>query len=604
MASKKDEKKSPEAPGMKKRTTPKGKEEQKDSPKEEGVVRAPEAPTTAPNAPAKSDGKAPVGGRRVVDPKKAEAEAKKRAEAEKKARKKALRSKPKKSDKGVGSEDPGFRFGDADATMDDFAAMLEGEAGAVPDRRRFDLGDTVEGEVVTVGERYIFVDIGRPDEAIVERGQFEDEEGNLELEVGQRREFYVVGFSDGIELGKELGESDNSMEAVEAAFASGAPISGTVKGTNKGGFEVNVAGVDAFCPISQIELGYTEEPDIHVGNTYTFEVSEIKDDGRTVVVSRTALLERQRQAQREETLERLKVGAEVEGVVTRVAEFGAFVDIGGVEGLVHVSELSHVYHESPTEVGSEGDTVTVQIMNIDEGDKRSDSLRIGLSMKATQDDPWMVVNEKFAVGENIVGTVVRLTTFGAFVEILPGVEGLVHVSEMSRTRHVATPDQVVEVGEEVQVEIQDIDVMRRRISLSMAAAEDDPWKEVNDRFRVGMEVEGTVANIEDFGAFIDLGKGITALLPRSEMNLPSETTPHRKFSNGEAITTRVLNIEPERRRMALTLRDAAEIDHGDKSKKASKSAGGSRSYSDPGTSKKGSLGTLGDLLKARQKDAD
>ncbi len=595
MASKKEEDNKSKSPSVKKRP-PESKLKIKDgeSSAEDGVVRAPEAPTTAPNAPVKGEGSA-KGGRRVVDPKKAEAEAKKKRKAEKKARQKAKKASG-------GGEDMGFSFGDSEATMDDFAAMLDGEGGAVPERRRFEVGDVVDGEVVTIGKRYIFVDIGRPDEAIVDRAQFEDEDGELKLELGERREFYVIGFDGGVELGEQLGDGDNSMEAVETAYASGVPISGTVKATNKGGFEVNVAGVDAFCPISQIELGYTEEPDIHVGNSYSFEVSEIKDDGRSVVVSRTALLERERAAQREKTMENLEVGEEVDGVVTRVADFGAFVDIGGVEGLVHVSELSHTYQENPSEVVQVGDSVTVQVMNIDEGDGTSDSLRIGLSIKAAQVDPWMEVNEKYAVGETILGTVVRLAPFGAFVELLPGVEGLVHVSEMSRTQHVATPDQVVESGEEVQVEIQDIDVMRRRISLSMAAAEDDPWKEVNDRFKIGMEVDGTVANTEDFGAFIDLGKGITALLPRSEMNLPSEVTPHRKYSRGQDVTTRVLNIEPERRRMALTLRAANEIENDGETKKSSKGSGGPSAYSDPGTSKKGSLGTLGDLLKARNKD--
>ncbi len=601
MASEKNDESKDEKPGVKKRTT--YDKLDADEQGDDGVVRAPEAPTKAPNAPIKDDTKSPKG-RRVVDPKEAAKKAREKRKAEKAAKKKARRTTEKEAeeaDEDVDTESMGFRFGDDDATMDDFAALLDGEGGSMPDQTRFDIGDTVEGTVVSIGERYVFVDIGRADEGIVDRAQYEDEEGNLELQMGERREFYVIGFDGGIELGREIGAGDNSMAAVETAYASGVPINGRVTGTNKGGFEVNVAGVEAFCPISHIELGYTDEPDIHVGNSYAFEVQEIKDNGRTVVVSRTALLERERASRREETMKDLEVGAEIDGVITRVADFGAFVDIGGIEGLVHVSELSHTFFDNPSDVVQAGDNVTVQVMNIEEtpDDDRS-PLRIGLSMKEAQPDPWMEVNDKFAIGETIMGTVVRLAPFGAFVEITPGVEGLVHVSEISRTEHVATPHDFVDVGEEVQVEIQDIDLMRRRISLSMAAAQDDPWKKVSERFSVGMEVTGTVANTEDFGAFIDLGDGITALLPRSEMNLPSEVTPHRRFKRAEEVTARILNIEIERRRMALTLREASEIGGDGDDDDKPKSPQGPRSYEDDTGSKKGALGTLGDLLNAKK----
>ena len=620
MSTEKEEKNEPTTPGVKKRK----KEERvkaEEKKQADGVARAPEAPTTAPNAPqkaAEAKDKKKTGGRRVVDPKAAEAAAKKKKAAEKKAKEEALRKskkqttqkpgqkaakKAKKAPRRDDGSTPGMTFGDSDATMDDFAAMLDAGGGvAMPEKRHFDVGDDVEGTVVSIGERYIVVDIGQPDEAMAERSQYENKEGELELEVGDTKTFFVVGFDDAVMLGREIGSGGNALEAIETAHASGMPISGKVTGTNKGGFEVNVGGVDAFCPISQIELGYTEDPQIHVGNTYQFEVSEVREGGRTVVLSRLSLLESQREAARKETLERLEVGTEIDGVVTRVADFGAFVDVGGVEGLVHVSELSHTYFEKPTDVVSQGDNLTVKVLKIEEQD--NGQLRIGLSAKEAQPDPWEQVNEKFAVGETVVGTVVRLATFGAFVELFPGVEGLVHVSEMSRTKHVATPDQVVSTGETVQVEIQDIDLLRKRISLSMAATEDDPWKTIDERFAIGLEVTGTVANTEDFGAFIELSDGITALLPRSEMNLPSEVSPHRKYQPGQDVTARVLNIEPERRRMALTLREESEIDKSaaaERKKKAAAKPSGPRSYTDEGFSG-GGLGTLGDLLKAREKD--
>ncbi len=590
-----DEKKTP---GVKKRTKNDRQEEQADSngaTEEDGVARAPEAPTTAPNAP-KPKQDASSRSRRVVDPTA-------QSDDEDAADETDETDDANEGDDTEEAPQPtGMQFGDTDATMDDFAAMLDGDGGGgMPTRQRFEIGDAVDGEIVEIGKRYIFVDIGQPDEAMADRALFEDEERQLDMDVGDEHQFYVIGFEDGVQLGPELGSGDNSMEAVERAYQSGAPISGTVTATNKGGFEVRVAGVDAFCPISQIELGYTEEPEVHVGNSYQFQVSEIDDDGRTVVLSRTELLEEERARRREKTLENLEVGQQVDGVVTRVADFGAFVDIGGIEGLVHVSEMSHVYFDNPSEVVSTGDNVTVEILDIEEIDDESNPLRISLSMKEAEDDPWLAVNEQFAVGETVMGNIVRLAPFGAFVELVPGVEGLVHVSEMSRTKHVATPRDVVDVGDTVQVEIQDIDLMNKRISLSMAATEDDPWNDITDRYAPGMNVKGTVANIEDFGVFVDLEDGVTALLPRSEMNLPSEVTPHRKFDRGESIEARVLNIEPERQRMALSLKSAEDIGAGGQPPPEKSKSSGPSSYQDSESSG-GSLGTLGDLLKAKKDD--
>lgn len=611
MASKKDETKRAQNPGLKKRPQQAASKPTKEGLKpEEEVVRAPQAPTTAPNAPR---GDAPQGasrGRRVVDPKK---EAQRAIQAKKKRQKEAQKSsgeapkRPRRAEQAKkagpapqAEQVQGLQFGDMGATMDDFAAMLAGEESAQPRRQRFEIGDTVEGTVVSIGSRFIFIDLGGPTEGVADRAQYLDEEGELTLKPGERTEFYVIGFEGGVQLGREISAGHSALEAIETAHAAGLPISGRVTGTNKGGFEVNINGVEAFCPISQIELGFTEDPEIHVGNTYTFEVTEVREGGRTIVVSRTALLERQRAEQREKTLASLEVDAQIEGVVSRVTDFGAFVDLGGIEGLVHVSELSHIYFDKPTDVVNEGDQVTVQILSIEEDERRPGDLRISLSMKEAQPDPWTTVNDQFAVGETVQGKVVRIAPFGAFVEIAPGIEGLVHVSEMSWKKHVATPRDVVELDQQVQVQIQDIDLMRRRISLSMKAAEEDPWEQATNRFAVAMEVTGTVAKTEDFGAFIDLGDGITALLPRSEMNLPKDVTPHRLFSAGQEVTARVLNIEPVRRRMALTLKEASQIDRGAQPKASPESPRGPRSYQDEELSSKGSFGTLGDLLRAKK----
>jgi small subunit ribosomal protein S1 len=495
---------------------------------------------------------------------------------------------PAKSDP---RDSAGMRFADTSATMEDFAALFEAQADAVPARRSFDIGDRVEGEIISIGPRYLFVDLGGRVEGSADVDHYRDEEGQIELEVGQRATFYVLSLKGGIHLGKELARTEGGIEAIETAFESGIPVKGRVLSTNKGGYEVEIHNVRAFCPISQIDLAFTEDPAVHVGQTYAFRVTEVREGGRTVVVSRAAVLREEQEVARKELLANLREGDRLKGKVSRVTDYGAFVDIGGIDGLVHVSELSHVFFDRPTDVVREGDEVETIVLKI-EDQGGSKPLRIGLSIKAAESDPWMAANEKFAVGQKVMGTVVRLMNFGAFVEIDRGLEGLVHVSEMSWDRHVATPSSVVSVGDEVQVEIQDIDILRKRISLSMKGSENDPWRTIEDRYVVGMEVRGTVEKIEDFGAFVTLGKGITALLPKSEMSLEREAVVQRRFSPGMEVTARVLSIEPTRRRMALTLKAAEDIPA---------EAGGAKespatSYQDTGS--KG-FGTLGDLLKKK-----
>ncbi|MGM0558566.1 MAG: S1 RNA-binding domain-containing protein [Myxococcota bacterium] len=483
-------------------------------------------------------------------------------------------------------------------TTQDFEALLAGEAQtAEPQTKSFGAGDQITGEIVAIGEQYIFVAIGSSKaEGMAHRADYETEEGEVEVEVGEEKEFYVLSTGGGdIVLGKKLGGRDGALQAVQTAKDTGVPIEGHVKETNKGGFTVQIGNVEAFCPISQIELGYTDEPSVHVGNTYRFRVKELKDGGRTVVVSRADLLREERKKRAKETMEKLEEGAVLDGTVTRVTDFGAFVDIGGVEGLVHVTELAHSYLDSPSDAVSTGDNVKVKVLNVEHEEGR-DEPKIGLSIKETQKNPWETVNEKFSVGQEVEGEIVRLAPFGAFVEIAPGLDGLVHVSEMSWKEHVKHPRDVVSVGDKIRVEVQDIDQVRERISLSMKAVEGDPWDTAEDRYNVGQEVTGTVENVEDFGAFVRLDSGITALVPRSEMELPSGVTPHRRYEEGAEVTARVLNVDSGERKMALTEKAAADIDQSEqrskpkKSKK--KSSGGSKSFEDSG----GGFGTLGDLL--------
>jgi len=484
---------------------------------------------------------------------------------------------------------------DESATTEDFAEMFE-QSGAEPEQRDYETGDHIEGEIIEIGDRYIFVQLDPQTEGAAKRREFENEEGELEMEFGETREFYVTDVdTDEIYLGEQLEGNQGSIDAIVQAHENGVPVEGKVTGTNKGGFEVEIHGVDAFCPISQIELGFTEDKEAHVGATYRFKVSEVEDGGDTVVVSRAELLQEERAEKAKQTLESLEEGQVVEGIITRTTGFGAFVDLGGVEGLVHISELSHRTFDQASEVVEEGETVEVEILDIELPDDEDDDPRISLSRKSTESDPWATVNEKFAVGESVEGDVVRNAPFGSFVEIAPGVEGLVHVSEMSWTEHVKTPDDVVEPGEKVTVRIQDIDIADRRLSLSMREAEGHPWDDVRDEYQVGAVVEGEVENIEDFGVFVKLPTGITALIPRSEMSLPSGATPFRVFNEGERVEARILNIDEAERKMALTPIDD-QGDDGEASEEGDEDEITKTPTPDEASDTGGGFGTLGDMV--------
>lgn len=527
-------------------------------------------------------------GRRVVDA----AEIKRRNDADKERRKKekqaaeegrpspATNAKAKSSDEMMTFEE---------GSLDDFEAMLAG-SGIMPEKRQYSVGDEVTGEIQKIGERYVYVDLGASYEATGKIEDFRDEEGSFPFAVGDEHTFFITDMRSGvITLGHQISTRNSAMGAIETAFASGLPIEGRVDSHNKGGFVVLIGGVEAFCPISQIELGFTEEPSIHVGNSYKFQVIEIREEGRSVVVSRTALLEEEAKAARKRTLEQVQIGSVVQGVVTRLADFGAFVDIGGIEGLIHISEIGHQHLDHPSDALEQGQSLEVEVVKMDD---TGDRLKIGLSRKNLMQDPWEEALAEIKPGDEFNGTVVRLESFGAFVEVRPGVEGLVHVSEMSWTKRVTHPGDVVSVGDTILVKVQNVDIQRRRISLSMKSAEGDPWKDVENNFEMGQEVTGTVEKVEEFGAFIRLDAGVTALLPRSEMELNRNETVFSKAIKGTEMTARVISIDADKRRMALSLKTASELDDAIAEKTA------------PSTYEEasgGGFGTLGDLLKDKLK---
>jgi len=364
----------------------------------------------------------------------------------------------------VDSTDDKFSNGD-----EDFAALLADSESATTGPQRFTPGDLVRGRVVALGAETAFVAIGGKSEAVIDLAEFRDPEtGELHLALGDQLEATVTddgSRSGSILLKHTLGRGSHVPGELEEAFAHGIAVEGLVTGQNKGGFDVQIAGRQAFCPASYIDV-HRGEPQQYVGQRLRFRIRKMDAGGRNIVVSRRDLVEAEVAVQAASTWERLHLGAVMSGTVTALREFGAFVDLGGVEGLIHVSELGYGRVDHPSEVLEVGQTVQAQVVRIDPATEGSHA-RVALSLRALEPDPWTTVAERFPVGISVRGKVRRLERFGAFVEIAPGLDGLVHASRMALDRHVAHPKQVVAIGDDVEVSVISLDAENRRIGLSM-----------------------------------------------------------------------------------------------------------------------------------------
>ncbi|WP_319543025.1 30S ribosomal protein S1 [uncultured Pseudodesulfovibrio sp.] len=449
------------------------------------------------------------------------------------------------------------------------------------------IGDKVSGTVIQVGESTIFVDTGTKLDGIVEKAEMLDEDGNCTVADGDTVELYVVGKdSGGIKLSRAI-SGIGGLAMLEEARNNNLPVEGKVESTCKGGFNVTLMQRRAFCPVSQIDSRFVENPEEYVGKTLEFLVTKLEQHGRNIVVSRRSLLERDAAEAAETFVSDTKVGDEVEGTITRLAAFGAFVEImPGLEGLVHISQISYGRIGHPEESVTVGQKVKAKIVGIDHDDKGR--LKISLSMKELAQDPWDTLSATFAEGDKVTGKIVRLADFGAFVEIAPGVDGLVHVSEMSYTKRINKPADFVSEGQVVSVKIKSIDLEKRRIGLSMKDAEGDPWLDVAEKYQPGQKVEGTVEKQEQFGIFIQLEPGITGLLPKSVIARSEKPAAFEKLHAGDTVEVVIGEVKVNERRISLTTGDVQ--DDGDwkqfapKKQKASEVSGG--------------MGLLGDKLQA------
>ncbi len=344
---------------------------------------------------------------------------------------------------------------------EDFAALFEASLKAKP----IEKGQTIEGTVVSIGPEVALVSVGGKSEAVIDIAELKDDEGDLEVAVGDRIQALVVSTSGGLKLSRRLALGAATARQLEDAFHARLPVEGKVERAVKGGYEVRIARQRAFCPISQIDIVRNTEPSQHEGRVYRFRIIEYKEGGRNIVVSRRALLEEEQKASAAEVRRSIAVGDVITGRVVSVREFGAFVDLGGVQGLLHISEMGWSRVADPSQVVKPGDEITVKVLQISD-----DREKISLGLKQLTDDPWTAVNERYRPGEIRTGRVTRAAQFGAFVELEPGVQGLIPISEAGEGRDVDVK-KAFPVGATVEVVIMEVDAAARRIRLSSRAVQ-------------------------------------------------------------------------------------------------------------------------------------
>lgn len=419
------------------------------------------------------------------------------------------------------------------------------------------VGDRIRGEIISIGRDAVYMDTGTKIDGVVEKPELLDENGEMPFSAGDIIELYVVAMTEGeVRLSKAL-SGIGGIEHLQEAYHNRVPVEGKVQETCKGGFRVEILQQRAFCPISQIDINYVETPEDFVGQAFEFLVSRFEENGRNIVVSRRALLEKELEKTRAAFYETLKTGETYTGKVSRIMPFGAFVElVPGVEGMVHISELSWTRLEKPEDLVAPGDTLTVRVIKIEASDRKGQK-KIGLSAKQALGDPWETVESKFSEGSRVTGKVTRCMKFGAFVEIAPGIEGLVHISEMSYTKRVLHPADEVSPGQNVSVMIKEIDTEKRRISLSLKDAEGDPWLDVEERFKTGSLVEGIVEKKEGFGLFISLAPGITGLMPKSKISQSENPAKIETCKNGDTLKVVIERLSPTERKITLAPADTA-----------------------------------------------
>ena len=418
--------------------------------------------------------------------------------------------------------------------------------------KQLQVGEIVKGVVVQVNQDIVLVDVGYKSEGVIQASEFLDENGELTIKAGDEvrvlfeREENERGY---IVLSKRKAESHLAWERVNEAGGEGGVIEGKITGKVKGGLTVDI-GMAAFLPASQVDLRPSGNLDKYIGQTGMFKVIKMNRKRGNVVLSRRVLLEEERDKLKEQTLGNLAEGQVLEGIVKNITDYGAFVDLGGLDGLLHVTDMSWGRLNHPSEAVKVGEKLTVKVLKYD-----STKGKISLGLKQTMPDPWLTVTEKFHEGDRVQGKVVSLTEYGAFIALQDGVEGLIHVSEMSWTRRVRHPSEILTVGEEIEAVVLGVDPGNRRISLGYKQTQANPWTLIGERYPVGTKIEGQIKNITDFGMFIGIEDGIDGLVHVSDISWTKRVKhPGEIYAKGQTVQAVVLNVDMEGERLSLGIK--------------------------------------------------
>lgn len=434
-------------------------------------------------------------------------------------------------------------------SRDDFAALLDETLQG----RDLGEGQVVHGRVVGMEKDILIIDVGLKTEGRIPAREFGIGEGAVIPKVGDNVEVYLERVENALGeavISRDKARREEAWTRLEVVFADGQPVNGTIVGRVKGGFTVDLGGASAFLPGSQVDIRPVRDVAPLMGKEQPFAILKMDRPRGNIVVSRRAILEEARAEQRTELVGQLQEGEVREGVVKNITDYGAFVDLGGIDGLLHVTDMSWKRVSHPSQVLAVGDTVKVQIVKIN-----PDTQRISLGMKQLQADPWDGVEAKYPVGAKMSGRITNITDYGAFVELEAGVEGLVHVSEMSWTKKNVHPGKIVSTSQEVDVVVLDVDASKRRISLGLKQAQDNPWDAFVASHPIGSTVEGEVKNATEFGLFIGLDNDIDGMVHLSDLdwNVSGEEAIQR-YRKGETVKAKVLDVDVEKERVSLGIK--------------------------------------------------
>jgi small subunit ribosomal protein S1 len=463
-----------------------------------------------------------------------------------------------------------------------FAAMLDKSSMG----ERLHPGQKVRAEVVSISGDLVYIDLGGKSEGVIDLAEFLDEHGALCVRKGDKIEAFFVAVQDGVMQLTTLvgGYSAMTLQSISDAYEAEVPVNGEVKREIKGGFEVSVGGVRCFCPFSHIDLKGGLGGNGYLGHTFPFKVLEYGEEGRKIVLSRRVLLEQEKQTKIEKLKESLAVGMDVTAKVKSIQNFGAFVDLGGIDGLIPVSEISWDRSVNPGDILSIGQDVTVKVISLD-----WENNRLALSLKAGQPDPWVSAAEKYPVDSKVSGSIVRFAPFGAFVRIEPGIEGLIHISNLGAGRRINHPKEVVQSGQLVEVYVLSVDPQSRKLALSMQPKV-EPARIVLPA--IGEILDGTVERVMPYGIFLTINSGLTGLIPNAEMGTPPGADHKRMFPPGTEIQVAVIDVDTANNKVRLSRKAVLEKVVQDEFNEYKESI---KDFAGPS----GGLGSFGDMLKAK-----